>query len=182
MKFEHIIRDDYAPWFPKASVFTQGNPFKKSLTNSIERVPYHWETLVFYWIYNPFKNSIFTYLPNTYRRPMSIFLEEVFIAFSDIHDRLQMFDPSGEVDVICDGKFTEVESVCCRKKRETKSPLHACAMSSESQKMENRSHQNAYEPHPTRIAHDKKINIRILIRCVHRERITDRHHTNSWDP
>ncbi len=107
--------------------------------------------------------------------------DKFFISIISIKNRLQIVYPIVEIDIIFYGYPWKIQCICSYKKWETKVTRHIFAMSPDTRYPKYHSCKKSHQPDQSRPSHDQEIDIRVFMGRIHRQRIDDGNHLDSWD-
>ncbi|USN59250.1 MAG: hypothetical protein H6767_04160 [Candidatus Peribacteria bacterium] len=78
--------------------------------------------------------------------PLGIFLEETIVDTSVVIQRLKIYNPKIEINIVFYGKGSKVESICRCEKTQAKSPSMLTGSFSDSEELKYKSSHNTNEP------------------------------------
>lgn len=178
MELEHIWIDNHAYWRSFFSIRSLSFFFSEISENRIQNSPKKERFFLSLTIYNIFFVLGFLSFRNIQR---VIRGKKLLIYISSNENRLHIIYPIVEIYIILYCYLRKIHRIGRDKKRKTEIPSHRIPFSPDSENGKKKSHTNPHEPHSIFLCDNKEINVWILMRRIHWERIHDRHHLDSWN-
>ncbi len=178
MELEHIWIDNYTSWRSFFCIRSSCFFFSEISENRIENSPKIERFFLSLTIYNIFFVLDFLSFRNIH--PV-IRAKKSLIYISADENRLQIIYPIIEIYIILYCYLRKIHCIGRDKKWKTEISSNCIPFSPDSENGKKKSHTNPHEPHSIFLSDDKEINIWILMRRIHWERIHDRYHLDSWN-
>ncbi len=178
MELEHIWIDNYTHWRSFISIWFLCFSFSEISENRIQNSPKIERFSHALTIGNIFFVLSFLSFRNIQR---VIRGKKSLIYISSNENRLQIIYPIVEIYIILYCYLRNIHRIGRDKKRKAEISSHRIPFSPDSENGKKKSHTNPHEPHSIFLGNDEEINIWILMRRIHRERIHDRYHLDSWN-
>lgn len=101
-----------------------------------------------------------------------------------VYNYFEISHPKKQIHIILDRYLRKIERIRSAKKGETYLSCNGAILFVEigppkTHQSDNDIGKDANKPHPIWCRHDKKINITVLVGCIHREGVTDRDHSHT---